>query len=83
MDTRIQFGSKWTGPGNVGYLPNCLACMDCGYVGFYLGPDDVQRLRSQPITSNAPVRKSSTGCGSKVLILVALAVMASAAIANY
>lgn len=72
MDVRVQFGSRWTGPGNSGYGLNCFACMDCGFVGHYLGPKDLQDLQSVPISTQGPVRSSSKGCAGGILLLVTL-----------
>ena len=73
-NSRVQFGSKWTGPGNPGYGLNCFACLDCGYVGFYLGAADVENLRTRPIGSNSPVRSNSRGCVGMLLAMTAIGV---------
>lgn len=73
MQTRVQFGSKWTGPGNTGFGMNCFACLHCGFVGFFLGPSDLNRLRGRPVTSNEPLRKN-TSCAGMLLLLFALGV---------
>jgi hypothetical protein len=72
VDARVQFGQRTMGFGDSGYGLNCFACLDCGYVGHYLSPGDLQTLQSKPIMADWPPRSSRSGCLGMVLVLVAL-----------
>jgi hypothetical protein len=76
LEARVQFGKRYMSTGDTGYGLNCFACLDCGYVGHYLGPGDLQRLRSVPIMADWPPTSSRSGCGclGMVLLLIGLGV---------
>jgi hypothetical protein len=74
VDARVQFGKRWIGPGASGYGLNCFACLDCGYVGHYLCPEDLQTLQSMPVMADWPKASSRRGCMGAVLLLMALGV---------
>lgn len=74
--SRVQFGKRWMGTGDAGYGLNCFACLDCGYVGNYLGPGDLQRLRSVPVMADWPPASSRSGCLGTGLLLIAVGIAA-------
>jgi hypothetical protein len=75
LEARVQFGRRSMGVGDSGYGLACFACLDCGYVGHYLCPEDLQTLRSVPIMPNWPPASTRRfGCFGMVLLVIALGV---------